>query len=591
MGLHPRAVCCDGMLVIEEMEKVLFVLEPAPDRVRHRIFVGNVPLRDLISGENATGRYFGGPLIWPEHAYFESARGQTKLLVEAQPEGSNSEEWVPVVTMEVVVLPTKIGERQYERMTDDLQSISRELLTDLYGKSRRTYDLRYAQEGRAYSSRVQELTSITRVLDRLSKLLPALDVRPATRVLREPCQLKYWGGERLSPSAIAAACRNGVSLHNAERPIVLWTERKVVSFDIPEHRLTRAFLGLVARRARYCAEAAQTHIASITADRHLRHFPRGSEPSLFESIDLPKIRRLGGSLAAARRAVATARALAGLPFLRNVEPAFVAVNGATYQRSPEYVALLSLMRHFLLENAVWYNGAESSVVTKLTSRLFEQWCFLRVVEAFRQSGLELREWSEALRQNLRTRFILDFDRGLAFEGELFANLRIRFRYEPWILGKESAISVGETLCRGSSDVAWSPDIVIECCSKVAGAWQPFYVIVMDCKYRRRIQTFEEVEKYSQIRATASMRQVVKQLWLITPVSQDTPSGIQSDDPAVQFNDSGPTCPVEETVRFRLSASPEVDSCQENVGTQHNCFQTFARGTVSLLRRFAAGGPS
>ena len=70
--------------------------------------------------------------------------------------------------------------------------------------------------------------------------------------------------------------------------------------------------------------------------------------------------------------------------------------------------LLSIIRRFLIANAVWYEGDDKWVVTKLTSRLFEQWCYLRIVEAFRKCGLELREWAGMISRNTAARFILRF---------------------------------------------------------------------------------------------------------------------------------------------------------------------------------------
>ena len=586
---HERTEHPDGILVMDESEKVTFVLDPAPEGIEHRISIGDVSLSDLV--DDAGGSDMAGRLIWRGVPYFESARGLTTMLLEAQPEGSIADAWEIILTLDVFVLPSKLGEDRYDRMANDLQEVSRSLLVDLYGKSRQTHDLRYAKEGRAHTSREQELASINDVLVRLSELLSAIGMRPASRVVIEPCPQKYWGGERLSPSAITVMCSSGISPQRADRPVLVRGQRRVESFDIAEHRVTRAFLEILVRRAHYCAEAAREHILAITSERHLRHIRRGSEPSLYEKVDLPKVRRLQSAAAKANRAIAIATSLAALPFLRDARPELVAVRGGTFQRSREYESLLSVIRRFLLDNAVWYEGDETSAITKLTSRLFEQWCYLKVVEAFRQSGLDLREWTDALRQHLRSRFILDFDRGLAFEGELTADLRIRFRYEPWILGKASAIKAGETLCRGSaSDVAWSPDIVIECLVREGQSWRPAYGIVLDCKYKIRNQTFDDIIKYSEIRSTETMRQVVRQLWLITPPTHNSPPSITSEDPAIRFDDAGPSCPPDETVRFRLSVVPNTDDTLKSVASEPDMFLQLAQGTLTFLRRHYGASP-
>lgn len=583
---HERREHPNQTLILDESETVSFVLNPAPQGREYRIFIGDVPLRDLVStADDAGGIDYAGQRIWKGYAYFESARGQTKLLLESQAEGSDADTWTTLLTLDVFVLPSKLGEDRYDRMADDLQEVSRSLLVDLYGKSRQTHDLRYAKEGQVHTSREQELASIDKVLGQISALLGAIRMRPISRIVTVPCPQKYWGGERLSPSAITAMCRSGISPHSADRPILIRGQRRVESFDIPEHRVTRAFLQILVNRARYCAEAAQEHIRAITSERHLRHVPRGREQSLYEKIDLPKIRRLEGAEAKADRAIAIASTLAAMPFLRDVPPELVAVCGGSFQRSGEYQSLLSVIRQFLLENAVWYEGDDASTITKLTSRLFEQWCYLKVVEAFRICGLDLREWTDVLRQNLRSRFTLDFERGLAFEGSLTADMRLRFRYEPWILGQQSAIRAGETLCRGSADnAAWSPDIVIECFIRKGDDWKSVYAIVLDCKYKIRNQTFDDISKYLQIRSTETMRQIVKQLWLITLPASKSPPSIMCEDPAVQFNDNGPSCAPDESINFRLSVVPEVDRSAGNLADNPDMFVEFAQGTVAFLRR-------
>ena len=319
------------------------------------------------------------------------------------------------------------------------------------------------------------------------------------------------------------------------------TPQKAESFDIPEHRVLRAFLKTVVQRATYCLQVARGHIAAIQSERHMRHIRLGAGPTIYESVDLPRIRRLELAVAQAEQSLVLATAMCDLPFLRGVRPQYVAVQEGAFQRNVEYQMLLQIIRQFLLTNALWYEGDQLSAVTKLTSRLFEQWCYLRIVDAFRECGLELREWNDALRQNLRSRFILDFDRGLTFEGDLGVGFRLRLRYEPWILGHESAARIGETLCRGSSrDVAWCPDVVIECLTQHDGDWQPVYGVVLDCKYTAAVKTqhWSDTGKYLEIRITYTGGQVVKQLWLIVPAMH---GGIRSEDDLIEFTEAGPSC--------------------------------------------------
>lgn len=584
-AFHERATHRDGLLVVRETDKLGFVLNPAPEGLEHRIFVGDVPLSELVpTPEDAAGVALGGQLFWRDLAYFESARGQTGIMLEARPEDRVSDTWQRVLDVRVYVLPSKLGEERYQRMANDLQELSRGLLVDLYGKSTQTHDLRFAKEGKAYHSRERELESIEAVLDRLGTLLRAIRQRPASRVQTVTWQQSYWGGERLTPAAIDWLSRRGTAPSTSKRPLAIRTRRRVETFDVPEHRVARAFLEILIRRADYCAEVARRHVRAIASDQHLRDVRLGDGPTIYESVDLPRIKRLEEAVRRAERSASLATAMTALPFLSDVPPELVAVRGGTFQRSPEYRALFLHIRRFLLGNALWYEGDEMSAVTKLTSRLFEQWCYLQTVEAFRACGLDLREWGDALRQNVQSRLLLDFDRGLTFEGILTPDLRLRFRYEPWILGADSASRAGETLCRGSSgDVAWCPDIVIECLRQHEGHWRPVYGIVLDSKYTETIrdQHWHETSKYLEIRSTHTRRQVVRQLWLIAPGEQ---AFIGSEDPAVSFDETGPSCASDEAVRFRMAAAPPAGAAPGQAPSEPDAFTRFARGTMAFLKR-------
>ncbi len=43
--------------------------------------------------------------------------------------------------------------------------------------------------------------------------------------------------------------------------------------------------------------------------------------------------------------------------------------------------------------------------------------------------------------------MIDFERGMSFIGAIDEGIRVRIRYQPWILGKDEAISLNESLYR------------------------------------------------------------------------------------------------------------------------------------------------
>ena len=574
---HERATQQNGMLVIEESSKLAFVHYGPVEDHEYRVTIGDVPLSEIAPAMDDAGCFrLDDRIVWREWNYFESARGLTRLLLERKEQDADANRWTPVLAAEVYVLPSKLGEVRYDCMVQDLMNISRSLIIDLYGKSRHTHDLLLAKEGGAFRSGDQELQSIESVLDRFGPLLQSISLRPASMVSSRRVQKKYWGGAPLTPAAVAWLSRRGHTTVASELPITVLTSQKSESFNITEHRVIRAFLDILGKRAEYCHKVARGHIRAIQSERHLRHIRIDNRQTLYEMLDLPKIKRLELAVVRAERCLVLIDAMKDLPFLRGILPELVAAQEGAFQRNGEYQLVAHIIRQFLLSNAVWYEGDEQSDVTKLTSRLFEQWCYLRTIEGFRACGLVLKEWNDALRQNLKSRFILDFDRGLAFEGELGTEIRLRIRYEPWILSLESATKMGETLCRGATgDVAWCPDIVIECLRLHGGDWLPVYVVVLDCKYTGRINDkhWSDTQKYLEIRNTNSRRQVVKQLWLIVPESTGE---ILSEDSAINFGTDGPTCRPDEAVRFVLAASPGADG--------GDTFRDFAKGITTYFRR-------
>jgi hypothetical protein len=582
----------DGVVIVNEMDRLGFVLGPVEDRAAYRITIGDVPLTDLLSNpDDADGASMGGTIFWRETAYFESARGATTLTVESRVEGDAESPWQVRMRGPVYVMPSKLGEDRYLAMARDLEGLSRGLLVDLYGKSNQTSDIRLAAEGAAYRLPAEELASIERMLDNLTPTLIEIGRRPVSRIRSELRMEPFWGTERLSPSSLADLSRRGVSLTQGQRPIRIRRESRVESFDVPEHRVIRAVLEIIAARARHCQDVASNHAHAIESERNFRDVQFGSGPSLYETVDMPRIRRLGESGVRARRAEALARSLMGLSFLRDVTAELQSVRGGVFERSTDYHRAFSLIQEYLLTNAVWYQGDSNSNITKLTSRLFEQWCYLRVVEAFRAAGLDLREWTGALRQHLRSRFILDFERGLVFEGELGGGLRVRIRYEAWILSESVAAAKGETLFRGAaSDTPWSPDIVVECLRREADEWRTVYAVVLDSKYVSRVTSahWEKTAKYLEIRRTPDRRQVVRQLWLIAP---GTPERITCEDPAVTFAESGPTCAPDEAVRFCMNVVPALSEAHGPLPSG-SPFLGMARGTLAFfVREFGAAAGS
>ena len=585
---YPAHVLGDT-LVLEETLSVSFEITPLRENMLYRIFIGDVSVSELLPNVNdANGSRNPVGIYWREWPYLESARGLTCISVESKQDRLDANlEWQPLFSAEVFVIPSKIGESSYLGMTNALRQLSRDLLADLYGKSTRTQNLRLRKEGSKKISRPYELKVIVKVIEMVEYLLSIISVSPASRITHEPVLKEYWGDSPLMSSALLSLAQRGVSPLKMRKPFGIRVKRKIESFDIPEHRVLQAFLKMLASRIDYCSQTIRSHIDAILADRQYRELNIADTPSLFDTIDRPKILRLRGSLAQANDASERVKTLRNLNFLKKVPPHIEAVSGGIFQRNKAYQSLLQTIKRFLLSHAVFFAGDENVEITKLTSRLFEQWCFLKMVEAFRKTGVSIENWDSILAHNVKDRFLIDFDRGLMFDAGITPDLRLRIRYEPWILGYEPALKKGESLCRGvTGENPWSPDILIECLQIQGGDFVPVYGIAIDSKYTRRLDThhWNDTEKYFQIRSTVTRRQIVRQLCLIAP--SESPS-ITSRDPSLFFGEDGPSCPKDENVSLSILVLPDVESdteVPEASCKSDEVFDSFAQGTIRFLKR-------
>jgi hypothetical protein len=579
--MHPAAQLANDRLVLEELGRYSFRAEDPSGDVEFQVCIGDVSIGELLpEGFPAGGVGMGEYRHWSGDVarFFESARGSTTVHVRTSLAGDAG------IDIPMYVVPTKVSEEGYDAMTADIGRLSASLLLDLYGKSRSGRSLVRERTTAIVRSPEEELSLLAAIAPNLRRLLDAIAKRPASVVQRRTSARTCWGHERFTPSMTRDLARTGVAPRAANFPATMECENAVESFDVPEHRITAAFVDLLIRRATLCRDAAATQANSILADRPYRDLQLGDGPSLFQSHDVPRITRLRSASSLAQTIRAELRKARAIPILAESKPQLVRPRHGVFQRSPEYRALDRLMQSYFARVPVAGDYARQPRTAKLTSVLFEQWCFLRLVEGFRRAGVLFMPWEDAMRRRAASQFMIDFDRGMSFIGEIDNGIRMRIRYQPWILGKAEAISLSESLYRGrEGQAAWSPDFVIETQFATGGIWQSRYILVLDAKYTRNIQPrhWADTNKYEHIRSVAMPgRQVTKQLWLIHPAATDA---IHCEDPDVDFGPGGPTSSSDELQRFVLQTQPATCDAFATGGS-HTAFDRFAAGTLAYLRR-------
>lgn len=578
-SLLSSAHCRNDRAVLDETEPVSFELTNPKPGIPYAIQIGEMWISEFLpDGIAPEGMRIRDQNFWAEHPYFESARGLTPIRLytrcgppermELQFEGA------------VFVLPSKIGEECYNAMSADLARLSKSLLSDLHGKSRRTFELKHSRALRHLHSKEEELQAIRSVCPKIERLLSSISKHPSFKVHQVQRHIRFSGQKPVSARTLSRIARTNPQIERVAAGVNIIEWITAESFDIPEHRFLKAFLMFLRSRAEACAAAARRHIVAIEKDRPYRDASpvgRAGKPTLYQTQDLPIMARLQTAIEDAEAAGDAICQMLCAQLMSKTKAQFVPVQGGMFSRSTEYRELEGLMLRHLRHHAQWVEGDSFNNIGKLTSTLYEQWCYLMIVDAFRDAGVQLSDWNGNIDDVLKGRFTIDFARGLRFESEMTPSLRLRISYQPWIHNLETARRLLSPLYRGGTDVvSWSPDIVLEVCTLQNGSWAPVYAVVLDSKYSRRIRDdqWSATGKYLEIRATHNRRQVCRQLWLMAPAAGG--AKIRSNDPDVTFDETGPSIEADETVRFALCAVPAPEAGK-------TIFAEFARGMLEFLK--------
>ena len=559
----------DRPMTISELQPVGFSLTSRTQDVEYAVSIGDVPL--------PPGRAFGPNIYWEDGHHFESARGRVRvhLRTRAAPDAS----WRVRARLDVNVVPTKLGERRYETLVNEIRETAAGLIFDIVSKMFR--GVRYARGLTQVSSQAShlELAKLQRQWRGISRALDPITTEPRLRTGRCIELRSYSGAGVLSPNTAARLAARGFNPRSPDRgrPVTIPVERLTRTGDIVEHRVILWFLQLLFRRIQECTEAARAEILLIESERELRDVNMGAGPTLYEEVDLPKIERLRESIAQANDLAAQIRRATRSPLFRHLQPQAGPINTPVFQHVDVYHRCGRRMRHYLTASLVVLEAGERERL-KATSRLYEHWVFLRLAAAFRACGLCGDDLEGVVRRRGRHRFVLDLDEDMVLLFHVEPGRFVRLRYEPWILPVEAARKRGDTLCRGAGDSApaWKPDVLVE----FIDSGEVTYAVVVDSKYSARIQGhhWSRVEKYAQIRTVVGLRQVVRQVWLAHPGEN---AGIHCRDTTVTWTACGPDRPRDEIVLGELGLRPMLDEAV--VPEAHDDDEP-----STVLREFASG---
>lgn len=286
--------------------------------------------------------------------------------------------------------------------------------------------------------------------------------------------------------------------------------------------------------------------------------PAAASLSLYQSEDMPRVRRLQRLSASLRRlelAVADARhspVFEGMRPLHHEPDSPVFLNQGPYRQiRSTYFAMRSAA-----DRLVRF-GVEERV--KDTSKMYEHWVLVQLAFAIRLAGLTCADVNSLLvrSRNMRS---LRIDRRTRLVFDAKDGRRLVLRYEPWISSANEARGRGrgETLYRADNRAtSLCPDIVLEVhdATDLGSATRVSYAVVLDSKYKTRIRDEDldgVIGKYTTLRACHDDSQVVKQVWVVAPLGRE---GVFPRESSVQWGPNGPSRPRTESVHGTIGAIP------------------------------------
>lgn len=571
IDFNAKSVSEVRQIAVYEQEDYGFCLEDREPGLIYALWTGDVRLElggraDPLEQAASIGKPFGSRVLWQDGKYFDGARGRVQIRLCCGRNSHTEEEpdWEDRVLWPVYVVSTKITEESFETMFDELRSLAGGLLFDLVSKA--TMALRTGNKGESpvwhYSSQL-ELRLLEQLWENLSSALYVIFNDPWTQLAPVSRMAFCYGSEKFEARALSTLALKGIDPRSRYTIKPFHAHRRVLreNFKIIEHKIIAGFLCFLLERLQDCRLNIKRHASSIEEDRPYRQLPSSAGASLYDTIDIPKLKKLGYAMKRVNILEGQIRAALASDCLRGITQCLSYPDTPVFRNVESYYRVGSIIQKYLNSALiVLAEGDEERL--KSTSRLYEQWVFVQIAAAFKKVGLACISREGMLNRVRRYRYTLDIDRGASLTFSAPGGWHIVVRYEPWILPKGVAEQRRDTVYRASRHIAWSPDILIEFSAEqktntTAVGPSVEYAVVIDAKYTMFVTKNhrQAVEKYLDIRATANQRQVVRQVWVAAPCF-GADSEIHLWDSNIAWSNCGPTCAKDEQVGGVLTMVPE-----------------------------------
>lgn len=537
-------------------------------------------------------QYYPGRVEIGKTQFFESAAGKTDLTVFGFDQDGHE---LFSVTRSIYVIPSKIGQANYQRMVNDLNAVCHALLNDLLGKSKHGKVWNRFRK-RSFRSHEEELIAIRRMWKQFSVDLRMIAAGPQGYLARKNVVILPHGKNAANyrtQRRILQRCSPGSSYLDKQL-----SSRLEYSLDTVEHRLLKKFIKILLLRVSACLKGINNSIRELQTNGVFRKQSFGGNKSLYELEDLPRIVRLESRKREAGTLLNSIEQQLDASFWDGVSEELFVPGPDRFMANRYYKHAALCIFQFLQNGFYWDDSSSLDFTTKKTSRIYEQWVLINLVNAFEACGLTVTSWEQIINDALNSQFNMDFQRGTQFLCSLSPKYTLSIRYEPWIIPRPDKEKFPEATLfhqdRGNS--YWSPDIVLELMECEAGTKQTKYAIAIDCKYSKQIAEEQKhnTEKYLRIRSTVSGEQVVRQLWLFHVGKDDAHNEIIpgdefycfSRDAGIRFREGNYDFDaIQEQISGYVIAKPDLNesSRQASLDDVPEVFREFAEGTIAFFK--------
>jgi hypothetical protein len=475
------------------------------------VWSGPTRLLELAAGSELTDGEVHLRDDWGEIAFsLREVADETRLDEPTSP-SEMIELFVPVVSRPEV-------RRAAEAMIADLERIHTDLARDVAGRStiRRSLGI----PGARMLDTESELERLEALRTRLAIGLARIGRQPSRAIHREMRRERWRAGDRLDSRTVNQLASSGqLALDQpAPAPGAVLVSRRRLTFDITEHRYIKDAVRRLGRRARSIASHCERAEALIEGEAARWGRSIGAR-RVFDERYAPRQRRWAHLASEATSLERSYQALESQhDYLAEasaprgpIRPTPLFLNRPGYRET--YRALVEAFQ----ASGVVVDGEELRIRIRNLWELYEYWCFIRVVEVF-------REWLGQPEPYATYQLVDDVYRPDLKSGQSF---RFRWRsgfvrvtYEPEILPEafrsESPLPIRAAL----STAPLRPDILIEASTGDTG-----YMLVLDAKSTslfdlRRL--WEPTDYRSRIFEPATGRQPVRQVFFLHR-SEDVPA--------------------------------------------------------------------